>query len=397
MPTYSTLKIAVPEDFVLSRDCCSYGYFLLAPNFWNVKAQTLTRVLNINKRALRAVITQRATPTAASALTTSPSTPLTIRIEGDLPTSLPDGSPTSRTARTAARNTITAHITRMLRLDESAETLAEFHALDPRWKASGQGRLFRSPTFFEDVIKTVTSCNVQWPGTITMNTRLCAVVGKRLTSPKQASTSKKTIPHALRNADIDTHAFPAIDALALVRPATLRARCRVGYRDQRIVEIARLFKEATSKKSYSKNSSSLNSASKKPTLESAKKACINTFDLAAALDPATTDDDLFELLQELPGVGPYAAANILQLLGRYAHLPLDTESVRHGRVVLGFTGTPREVMNKVHAHFEPFGIHRFRSYWFEIWAYYEAKHGPAWTWQRSTTGKLFTAAMLAKK
>jgi hypothetical protein len=44
------------------------------------------------------------------------------------------------------------------------------------------------------------------------------------------------------------------------------------------------------------------------------------------------------MLIALPGVGPYAAANIMQLLGRYHRLPLDTESVAHGRNVLGLKG-----------------------------------------------------------
>jgi hypothetical protein len=32
-----------------------------------------------------------------------------------------------------------------------------------------------------------------------------------------------------------------------------------------------------------------------------------------------------------------------------------------------------------------------------MWAFYESKHGPAWTWERDTTGSLFTAAQFNKK
>ena len=80
----------------------------------------------------------------------------------------------------------------------------------------------RSPTFFEDVIKTVTSCNVTWPSTVVMNIRLCEVVGRG-------------------------GAFPTPRRLARTRPATLRARCRVGYRDQRIIELSRMFASGVSK------------------------------------------------------------------------------------------------------------------------------------------------------
>ena len=97
---------------------------------------------------------------------------------------------------------------------------------------------------------------------------------------------------------------------------------------------------------------------------------------------------------ELPGIGPYAASNILQLLGRYGHLPLDTESVRHGKTLLGFKGSSKAIMKKVNTHFAPFKEQAFRSYWFEMWTFYEAKRGEATTWDREKTASTFTAAKL---
>lgn len=51
-------------------------------------------------------------------------------------------------------------------------------------------------------------------------------------------------------------------------------------------------------------------------------------------------------------------------------------------------------MRRVHEHFAPMGDQAFRSYWFELWAYYELRHGKSWTWERDSTGRLFTAANL---
>ena len=113
-------------------------------------------------------------------------------------------------------------------------------------------------------------------------------------------------------------------------------------------------------------------------------------------DPATPDELLNETLLSLPGVGPYAAANITQLLGRYSRLPLDTESVRHGRSVLGYTGSSKQIMRRVKDHFAPFESQAFRSYWFEMWVHYEKLQGPANTWERDTTGTMFTASQLKK-
>jgi 3-methyladenine DNA glycosylase/8-oxoguanine DNA glycosylase len=224
----------------------------------------------------------------------------------------------------------------------------------------------RSPSFFEDVIKTVTSCNVTWPSTIIMNTRLCRVVGARSRS--------------------GLFAFPTPERLARVRPATLRARCTVGYRDARIVELARMF--AAGRRASAPGRAGATQA------DAASGAIDSEFFERYEAEGGASDDDLFELLQEWPGIGPYAAANILQLLGRYSRLPLDTESVRHGRTVLGMKGNSARIMRRMHRHFDPFGAHKFRAYWFELWCYYEVKRGPAWTWERETTGKTFTAALL---
>ena len=137
----------------------------------------------------------------------------------------------------------------------------------------------------------------------------------------------------------------------------------MGYRDQRIIDLARLFTKGR-------------------------------IDEAWLTHPTMSDDDAFKFLLTLPGVGPYAAGNIMQLLGRFSRLALDTESVRHGKAVLGYTGTDRDILKQLEAHYEPFGRHKFRSYWFELWDYYESKRGPAHTWDRETTGKSFTAALL---
>ncbi len=322
MPT--TLRLKPPEDFELARDVCSYGYFLVAPNSWDVKARAFSRTLEFERLPVRVRITQPRG--AGSALVAA----------------------FSRTLSSPTRARATQQLSRMLRLDESAGEIGEFHRVDPRWRRSGRGRLFRSPTLFEDIIKTITSCNVTWPGTLAMNRRLCEVLGVGKDGEQ---------------------GFPSVRTLAGTRAVTLRARCRTGYRDERIVEIARRF--------------------------GAPRAS-GGIDARWFEDPGTSDEAIHGALLELPGVGPYAAANIMQLLGRYSRLPLDTESVRHGKTVLGMKGTPAQIMKKVHAHFAPFGRHAFRSYWFELWSFYERKHGPAWTWERDSTGKMFTAAMLNK-
>ncbi len=315
MPT--TLTITPPGDYDLARDVCSYGYFILEPNHWDPETRTLARVLDLAQGAAAALIDQTRSGR--------------IRARFD--------RPLDRAEQAEAR----AMLNRMLAADIERAEVHDFHRADPRWKKSGRGRLFRSPTLFEDIIKTVTSCNVAWPSTIVMNRRLCEVFGRR--SPSGG------------------FAFPTAAKLARAKPATLRARCRVGYRDARIVELARLFHRGH-------------------------------IDAAWLEHPDTPDEDVFVFLKSLPGIGPYAAANIMQLLGRFSRLPLDTESLRHARAVLGMDGTDAQLMKRLTAHYEPFGRHKFRSYWFELWDFYESKKGPAHTWEKHTTGTTFTAAQL---
>ena len=331
MTTGSSLRLACPADYLLSRDFCSYGYFLLAPNRWDTESQRFSTVLTLPDGVVTVTVSQRPSKAAGgrSAPRRRPGPP------GD------PGAPLrvvcDRTLDRAEQAEAKSQLVRMLRLDEDPKTVRGFHKVDPRWKKTGRGRLMRSTSLFQDVVRTVTSCNVTWPSTVHMNERLCAVVGGG--------------------------AFPTAQKLKRTRASTLRARCRVGYRDKRLVQLADLFASGA-------------------------------IDEVRWTSPETSDDEVFKELVALPGIGPYAAANIMQLLGRYGRLPLDTESARHGRVVLGMEGTDAEVMRRVGEHFAPFGEHAFRSYWFELWDFYESKRGPSWLWDPETTGKSFTANQL---
>ncbi len=306
----SRLSISPPPDFDFARDVCSYGYFLLMPNEWDPTTQRMRRPLHVESGVAVFTLSQpggRGKPVIASC---------------------------DRTLSRSEQSDARAQIRRMLQMDDTG--VGAFHKVDRRWKKGGRARLFRSPTLFEDLIKTVTSCNVTWPSTVNMNRRLCETISPAFPTPAQLSRRK---------------------------PQTLRARCGVGYRDQRLVDLARLHVRGE-------------------------------IDPAWLEDPGVPDDDVYKFLLGLPGIGPYAAGNVLQLLGRYSRLAIDTETIRHAKTYLGLTGTDRQITRAVEAHYEQFGAHKFRSYWFELWDFYEAKRGPAWTWEPRTTGASFTASKL---
>lgn len=66
-------------------------------------------------------------------------------------------------------------VVRMLRLTAHDDQVAlAFRERSPDLAA----RLFRSPTLFEDIVKTFTLCNCGWGRTMAMNEKLCELIGK---------------------------------------------------------------------------------------------------------------------------------------------------------------------------------------------------------------------------
>jgi 3-methyladenine DNA glycosylase/8-oxoguanine DNA glycosylase len=205
-------------------------------------------------------------------------------------------------------------------------------------------RMFRSPTLFEDMVKTITSCNVTWRNTIAMNRLMVEHVGNG--------------------------GFPTPEQLADYGEERLKARCKVGYRAERIVRLARAVADGN-------------------------------LDLARFEDPTRTSDELYESFRGIHGLGPYAAANLCHLVGRYDRLPIDTETYRHfclhfnvkrpkGNDAKGLARLHR----KIEKHYAQFAPYPFLAYWFELWEDYQSRKGPAWRWDRDTTGTEFTAALL---
>ncbi|MCE9589503.1 MAG: hypothetical protein K8S99_03150 [Planctomycetes bacterium] len=313
----STITLPLPARFDLTRAICSYGYFILAPNHWDTTTQRFHRPLRGNAdRLIHVTLSQR------------PRSDL-LKIACD-----------TRVDR-AERALLFTQLRRILRLDEPESRYRAWRKLHPEAARRGFGRVFRSPTFFEDIVKTMTSCNVTWPNTMRMNVLLTARVGNG--------------------------AFPTPGELAGWSPEKLKASCRVGYRAERIVKLAR-------------------------------DVVDGRLDLAPLEDMSRTTDDVFGDLLEIHGIGPYAAANICQLLGRYDRLPIDTETYRHFRQEHGVRhkadGSPRDLHGKIERHYKRYAPFQFLAYWFELWRAYERRVGDAWNWDAAKHGPTFTAANL---
>ncbi|MBV8147911.1 MAG: Fe-S cluster assembly protein HesB [Candidatus Eremiobacteraeota bacterium] len=167
------------------------------------------------------------------------------------------------------RRRVGSIVARMFRLNDD---LSPFYAKAEqderlRWSVVGAGRILASPTVFEDVVKTVCTTNCAWSATVRMTTALVELGGG---------------------------AFPEAETLARASDDWYRIEARMGYRGPYVKQIAR-------------------------------DVASGRLDLESLLAHAgRTDEEVEKMLLSLPGIGPYAAAHVMQMLGRHRRLVLDS-------------------------------------------------------------------------
>jgi N-glycosylase/DNA lyase len=183
-----------------------------------------------------------------------------------------------------AREPVLASVRHVLRLDEDLSAFYRLAAADPElaWAADGAGRMVRSPTVFEDVVKTICTTNCAWSATERMVGALVSHLGEAAPGAPPGG------PYG--------RAFPTPAAMAAAGEDFYRDVVRAGYRGRYLRDLAASVADGT----------------------------VALEELAAATPDELPDDDVYKRLLALPGVGPYAAAQIMMLLGRYSRLILDS-------------------------------------------------------------------------
>jgi 3-methyladenine DNA glycosylase/8-oxoguanine DNA glycosylase len=159
-----------------------------------------------------------------------------------------------------------------------------------RAKKLARGRVLRSPSLFEDVIKTILTTNTLWGATKNMTLKLVNELGEPLSSVGRVVPSDS-------EGRIETKSFPTPEAIAASNPKFLQEKIRVGYRAPAIHELA------------------VKVASGQFALEAFKTSELPTLELRK------------ELLK-INGVGPYAAANLLLILARSDFIPIDSWALK---------------------------------------------------------------------
>jgi 3-methyladenine DNA glycosylase/8-oxoguanine DNA glycosylase len=188
------------------------------------------------------------------------------------------GTPAGATAPCAPlRPELEAQIRHMLRLDEDLSAFYVMAADDPAlaWVVAGAGRMMASPTVFEDLVKTICTTNCAWSATVRMVSALVGELGTPATGAREH------------------RAFPAPAAVADAGDAFFRDVARAGYRGPYLRALA-------------------------------EDVACGRLDLEALRDPALSDQEVADRLLRIAGVGPYAMAHMMMLLGRYRRLILDS-------------------------------------------------------------------------
>jgi 3-methyladenine DNA glycosylase/8-oxoguanine DNA glycosylase len=211
-----------------------------------------------------------------------------------------------------AKESLRAVLRRVLNLDEDLSGFYDVAAADPdlAWAAQGAGRMLRSPTVFEEVVKTICTTNCSWSATVRMTTALV----DRLGDPSAGNHGR---------------AFPQPEAMAEAGDSFYRDVVRAGYRG--------------------------------PYLRSIAAAVVRgELDLERLLDPELEDAEVAERLLALPGVGPYAAAHVMMLLGRYSSLVLDSWTrPKYARLV----GKNKVADSTIIRRFRRYGGHAGLAFW----------------------------------
>jgi 3-methyladenine DNA glycosylase/8-oxoguanine DNA glycosylase len=209
---------------------------------------------------------------------------------------------------------------RMLRLDEDLSSFYEVAAADPdlAWVTAGAGRMVQAPTVFEDVVKTVCTTNCSWSLTERMVSALVAHLGEPAAgAPPQGHEGR---------------AFPTPEAMASVELDFYRDVVRAGYRGPYLLSLAR----------------------------SVASGEVDLEVLAGTSAAGLSDDEVEARLLALPGVGPYAAAHIMMLLGRYSRLILDSWTrPKYARLVGRRTVTDAAIERR----FRRFGPYAGLAFW----------------------------------
>jgi N-glycosylase/DNA lyase len=284
-----TIAIEKPKNFSFRHTISSHGWYDLAPFAMDREKFRLTYVFDRGKGGR---------PVAG-----------TIHEDG--------GSIVIETDRKSVDEAgIIRDVRHILRLDDDIASFYEKAADDDRLAWVGRkfaGRLLRSPTVFEDMVKTLCTTNCSWGLTKNMVNNLVNALGE----PDGKG----------RNA------FPTPAAMAAKGEDFYRSEIKCGYRSPFFVELA-------------------------------EKVGSGAVDPERWLTSELPTPELKKEIKQIKGFGDYAAENLLKLLGRYDGLTLD--SWLRARFYATHNRDRKCTDKKIEKHYSKYGEWRGLAIWCDM-------------------------------
>ena len=244
------LKIPTPKNFSFRSTVASHGWYQLPPFALDTDKWELSRVIDVGKK------------TPVTIFLTERKNHVRVRL--------------SRPLNKAEEATVLRDARHVLRLDDDLETFYLVTAGDPAFAwigTQGAGRLLRSPTVFEDLVKMICTTNCSWALTLKMVHGLVGNLGR------ETADGRRT--------------FPTAQAMAAMPAKFFVDEVRAGYRAPYLKELA-------------------------------DRVASGELDVEEWLSSELSTRDLLKQMKGVKGVGDYAAENLLKLMGRYDGLALDS-------------------------------------------------------------------------
>ena len=244
------ITIKTPRDFNFRRTVLSHGWCALQPFEFDQQNWTLLRVLDRGQAE-----------------------PVTVKIS--LRRQQINISTARRLGQKAAGE-IARDVRHMFRLDDDLNEFYRLMTSDPdfAWVADeGAGRLLRSPTVFEDLVKMICTTNCSWALTEKMVSGLVNELGRAATDGRKS--------------------FPTAAEMAQMPEKFFRDQIRSGYRAPYLAELS-------------------------------QRVASGSLNVEAWLTSELPLTELIKEMKSVKGVGNYAAESLLKLIGRYDGLALDS-------------------------------------------------------------------------
>ena len=290
------LNLPTPKNFSFKSTIFSHGWSDLKPFVLNEKPLTISYVCQTSTDSI-------------NLLNISADNNQTLKI-------IADGKLTN-----AEKNHILKVINRMFRLDEDFD---EFYKIasesnDFLWVINyGAGRLLRTGSLWEDMVKMLCTTNCTWRLTQIMTENLVTKLGAKKVSGETGHTIQ---------------AFPEPQDLVNQTEEFLRTEIKMGYRAPYLLEFA-------------------------------NQVASGEIDLDQFEKDSLSSVELYKQLKQIKGFGDYAVSNLLKLLGRYDNMGADSWSSQ--KFSQKHNKGKKADAHKIFSHYKKYGKWAGLFFWMDV-------------------------------